>query len=187
MYLRSVPLLLLPACLTAQTAQPADTTPFHRGQWAAQFLGLTSSIGVLKFRSPTSAWVLDLDIFGGHGETLVGDTLTSLSSQASVVVRIGRRTFKPLSRSVVGHRSIGVALGFNHFVGRGGAGSNGFSVGPQVDLGATYLVVSHIGVGAYGRVGIGYSRSWFNTGFSKAHSWQLTGGTDIEFLTTIYF
>src|SRR5258705_13287062 len=49
-------LSLIPLCLAAQES------PFHGGQWAMQFGGGSSlfSLGVLKFTSPRSAWLLDL-------------------------------------------------------------------------------------------------------------------------------
>jgi len=49
-------LSLIPLCLAAQES------PFHGGQWAMQFGGNANlfSLGVLKFTSDHSAWLLDL-------------------------------------------------------------------------------------------------------------------------------
>lgn len=65
-------------CLTVQDSIPTtETTPFRRGQWAAQFSGGFSfgSLGFLKFSSPRRALVLDLRVSGSHGEQLVTDSL----------------------------------------------------------------------------------------------------------------
>src|SRR2546427_13170242 len=49
-------LSLIPLCLAAQES------PFHGGQWAMQFGGNANlfSLGVLRFTSAHSAWLLDL-------------------------------------------------------------------------------------------------------------------------------
>ncbi|HMG19514.1 MAG TPA: hypothetical protein VK573_12370, partial [Gemmatimonadales bacterium] len=57
-------LVLLPGTLIAQDSVPvSDSPPFHRGQWAVQFGGGVNlfSLGVLRFTSPKSAWLLDVD------------------------------------------------------------------------------------------------------------------------------
>ena len=56
---------LSPAVASGQGVTP-DTTPFHRGQWAAQFGAGTSfaSLGFVKFTTPTRAWVLDFHLSG---------------------------------------------------------------------------------------------------------------------------
>src|SRR5258708_14291301 len=66
-------LLVLPFSLFGQdsTAKP-NATPFHKGQWAAQFQAGTAfgSLGFITFRSPTRALVLDLRLCGSHSETM---------------------------------------------------------------------------------------------------------------------
>ena len=57
-------LVAAPLAATPLAAQGSDTTgalPFRAGQWATQFGfdGTFASAGVLRFRSPSSAWVLD--------------------------------------------------------------------------------------------------------------------------------
>src|SRR6266487_5835229 len=70
-------LVLLPVSLFGQdSTAKGNATPFHQGQWAAQFQAGTAfgSLGFIKFRSPTRALVLDLHISGSHSETVVTDS-----------------------------------------------------------------------------------------------------------------
>jgi hypothetical protein len=183
-------LLFLPGRLLAQ-----DTpTPFRAGQWAALFTGGASftSLGVLKFRSPTSALWLDLRVSGGHHEDFVSDTVTGISSQVSIDLRLGRRVYRAVADKVVAQHSLGFQVGVDHFVQAspflGTATSNGWAAGPFVELGGVYLITSHFGIGATGTASITYSRSWGESfGGTKISSWSLGGNTGIFFTATLFF
>src|SRR5881296_4176264 len=93
-------LVLLPVPALAQDSTvKRDATPFHKGQWAAQFQAGTafSSLGFIKFRSPTHALVLDVHVGGAHSEDLrtdsTGDHFGGLNSNASAQVRFGWRRY----------------------------------------------------------------------------------------------
>jgi hypothetical protein len=180
-------LLFLPGSLLAQDP------PFRAGQWAAQFTGASFvSLGAIRFRSPTRALVLDVHVSGGHGEHATNDTLDAITSNASIDVRVGRRSYRSVTEKIVAQHSLGLAVGFDHLVSTnplaGTLTSNGWSVGPFVDLGGVYLVTPHFGIGATGSVSVTYSRSLArgSTG-GKSRTWFLSGSTGILFSATLFF
>ncbi|HEY3279921.1 MAG TPA: hypothetical protein VGJ83_05360 [Gemmatimonadales bacterium] len=181
-------LLVVPVALSAQES------PFHQGQWGAQFTGglSLSSLGVIKFRSATSATVMDLRIAGVHREEFLNDTVSEVVSQFGVDMRLGRRRYRPVADKVVVLHSLGVLAGLNHSLSRAPFGgtfrSNGWQLGPFVDLGAVYLVSPHLGIGATGSATLTYSRvSSKAPAATTASAWQLGGGTSITFAATLYF
>ncbi len=113
-------LVLLPVVAFGQdSTAKANATPFHKGQWAAQFQAGTAfgSLGFIKFRSPTRALVLDLSIVGLHSEAMVTDSsgtrFGGLHSTASTQVRFGWRRYNgdgPAAK-VVSHHSFGALTG----------------------------------------------------------------------------
>ena len=191
--------LLLPALglavvspLSAQDIPP-ESLPFRRGQWAVQFVGsLGAAVGVLKFRSPSSAWVVLASVSGGHNESFDGDSLTGISSQANVSVRLGLRTHRRLGNRVVGYRTVGAQLGFEHrvqtqpFFGTGMF--NALDVGPYVDVGSTYRVTTYLGIGANAQASVRYGRSWSRSpSGQRTSSWGLNGSANIGLHGMIVF
>lgn len=179
--------LVLPGSLLAQD------TPFRAGQWAAQFTGgFFSSLGVVKFRSATRALVLDVHVGGVHQEHFVGDSLDELGSNASISVRVGRRSYWSVADRVVAQHTLGVGAGFDHSVsanpGFGSFSNNGWTAGPFGELGAAYLITPHLAVGATGTASVTYGRSSGkgSTGI-KTHTWFLGGNTGISFSLTLFF
>src|SRR5437773_10883079 len=75
-------LALLPQWLSAQES-PADTSAFRAGQWGVQFgagFGL-ANVGILRFTSPRSAWMLLLDVSGEFLNGTRTDVLGATSDQ----------------------------------------------------------------------------------------------------------
>jgi hypothetical protein len=178
---------VLPGSLLAQD------TPFRAGQWGAQFTGGSfSSLGVVKFRSATRALVLDVHVGGVHQEHFIGDSLDVLGSNASINVRVGRRSYRSVADRVVAQHTFGVAAGFDHSVstspGFGTFANNGWSAGPFAELGAAYLITPHLAVGATGGVSVTYGRNSGrgSTGV-RTHTWFLGGNTLISFSLTLFF
>src|SRR6266508_455475 len=144
-------LFVLPFSLFGQySTAKGNATPFHKGQWAAQFQAGTAfgSLGFIKFRSPTRALVLDLHISGSHSETMVTDSsgtrFGGLQSNAATQVRFGWRRYSGdgTAAKVVSHHSFGALAGFEHDVAAGPSGSsrtNRWTVGACGDVGGTYL------------------------------------------------
>ena len=169
----------------------AQDTPFHAGQWAAQFNSGFSSFGVQKFRSPTRALVLDGRVSGFHRENLVEDTLQSINSLASIDLRLGWRSYRSISDKVVALHSLGVLAGFDHSVSAapslGTSSSNGLDAGLFTDLGAVYLITPHFGIGATGTASVFYSGSWGEANAIQGRTWSLGGNTTISFTATLFF
>src|SRR6266699_4367703 len=93
-------LFVLPVSVFGQdSTAKGNATPFRKGQWAAQFQAGTafSSLGFIKFRSPTHALVLDVHVGGAHSEDLrtdsSGNHFGGLNSNASAQVRFGWRRY----------------------------------------------------------------------------------------------
>ncbi len=194
-------LVLLPVSALAQDSTARhDATPFHKGQWAAQFQAGTAfgSLGFIKFRSPTRALVLDLRIIGSHSEAMLTDSsgtrFSGLHSTASSQVRFGWRRYSgdgPAAK-LVSHYSFGALTGFEHDVGAGPSGSsrtNRWTIGAFGDVGGTYLVTSRLGIGALATATLSYengiSRSSFGT---KLHDWLIGGSAlSASLVATLYF
>jgi len=190
-----VVVLLVPGIAAAQEATRPDTTPFHAGQWAAQFgLGFNlTSLGLLKFRSPTSAWLVDAGLSGHHTETRLGSSV-AMDSRFTVGLRLGRRRYH-LARAqgrVAAFHTLGVSAGFQHFgftqpFGPAGE-SNGWNAGLFGDIGGSYLVSSNLSLGATAGLSLSYNRSKTkNPSSSPDRAWGVDGTAAVSFAATIYF
>ena len=193
-------LALFPLSLVAQDSTArAQSTPFRRGQWAAQFQAGTSfsSLGFIKFRSPTRALVLDVRLSGGHGEDLETDSsgtrFAGLQSSAFTQLRFGWRRYSGGTEDVVGHYSFGLLAGFDHSVGVSPgyeSTRNGWTAGVFADVGGTYLVTSKFGIGALAAAGLSYqsSVSTFSPPQQKSRAWFIGGSAiSASLVATIFF
>ncbi|MGH7606855.1 MAG: hypothetical protein ACREME_05915 [Gemmatimonadales bacterium] len=191
-------LLALSLCAALQDSTAADTTPFRRGQWAAQFgVGFSfASLGFMTFRSPTSAWVVDLRVSGGHNEALATDSagtrFLGLDSRAVVDVRLGIRTHRAETKKVVPFYSVGVLGGFTHvgFSSGGGSGQrDGWSAGVFADVGANYLFTPHFAIAATGTLTLRYAtETRQQTGSPRIRTWGLSGSAPgAALLLLLYF
>jgi hypothetical protein len=186
--------LLIPGIAAAQEATRPDTTPFHRGQWAAQFgVGLSfNSLGLLKFRSPTSAWLFDVVVSGHHSENGSGSSVT-VDSRATASLRVGRRRYHGAREQgrVVAFHTVGVSAAFLHNASRQSFGlsgeSNTWYAGFFGDVGGSYLVSSNLSLGATAGLNLSYSRSTFSGGSSAGRVWGIDGAAAVNFAATIYF
>jgi hypothetical protein len=158
--------MMLPASVgLAQDAPKPDTMPFHKGQWAAQFVAGTQffSAGVLHFRSPKSAWLLDGSFYYTYSTFQAdGDpSLTDTQNAGAVRLRLGLRNFKPLGNSTQFFTTFGGVVLAGGSKDRGSFAGNGWSWGAGVfgELGANYMITSHIGFGAAAGLQVTYNRS----------------------------
>ena len=194
--------LLIPLSLFSQDSTAKPSTPFRRGQWAAQFSlgsGFTS-LGFLKFRSPTRALVFDLRLGGAHRERSFEDSTGShflgLDSDAFTQLRFGWRGYRGGATKVVAHYTIGVLAGLDHNAGTGLGSStqdNTWTGGVFGDLGATYLVTPQLGLGVLGSAALSYSSGTHqvelqNGTITKSHHWQI-GGSAVaaSLVVTLFF
>jgi hypothetical protein len=178
----------------AQQPVSADSTPFRGGQWAAQFGGGASfvSLGVIRFRSPTRARVLDLTIQGSHEELMNDSAFVGLSSQANLNLRLGARRYRALSHGVVAYHTVGVTGGFAHGVTTSPGGSiklDGWNVGVFGDAGGSYLISPSFSIGANAGLGLGYrhTTSGAAPGGPQLREWLISGGVSVTFNAAIYF
>jgi hypothetical protein len=203
----SLVLLAAPVALTAQESPIADSTSFRRGQWAAQFGGGLSlaTLGVLRFTSPRSAWVFDVQLSGGHSHSTVtaptvnGDTTReSFASDARIALRVGRRFYRDARNGgpVAPFVGIGVLGGFTHSASgdySGGFESDGWTAGTFGELGGTYRVTDHLSLGAGAEVGITYGRSKARSVSpfsppSRASRWNYAvSAPNLRFIATLFF
>lgn len=192
-------LALAPVSSLAQ--EPAsDSVPFHRHQWAAQFTGGTSfaSLGFLRFTAPARAWLIDLQITGGHGHesSYHNDSLTeqSYSSRAVIDARIGRRFYQERGKSVVSFQTVGGLGGFNHACGAstlgfGSSCTNGWTAGAFGEVGAAYLITRRFSIGGAVGASFSYSRATLKSpGGFVDKEWSYQGSFDgLSFAATVYF
>ena len=195
-----VTVFLLPVSVFGQDSTvKSNATPFHKGQWAAQFQVGTafSSLGFIKFRSPTHALVLDVRVGGAHSEDLrtdsSGNHFGGLNSNASAQVRFGWRRYSGdgTAAKVVSHYSLGALAGFFHSASRfppGSQESNGWMAGAFGDFGGTYLVTSKFGIGALATASLSYQNSVSKGSGTRSRDWAIGGSAvNASLIATLYF
>ena len=129
-------------------AQNSDSALFHRGQWGAEF-NISSGFfgaGALRFTSPTHAWLADLAAAYNHFSN-AGGSGASLN-QENVSLRLGSRAYHPMGRRLYRHLTFGTSVAYTHQSSNSGASANLYAVGLFGDLGATWFVAPHLGIGA---------------------------------------
>jgi hypothetical protein len=184
--------VVAPLFLSVPLFAQDTNTPFREGQWAAQFAGGFSSIGVIKFKSPTRALVLDVSVSGEHHEEFAGDTVSTINSHAFIRVQLGRRVYRPVAERIVAQHTFGLVVAVDHNASTnpflGSTHTTQWGGGPFAELGAVYLLTPHLGIGATGTASITYSRvSGESFTGSKTHGWASTADTHIAFAATIFF
>ena len=189
---------LSPAIASGQGAT-SDTTPFHRGQWAAQFGAGTSfaSLGFLRFTAPTRAWVLDFHLSGGHTHSTVrrGDSVETEGYTSSAVVntRVGRRFYQARGTVVASFQSVGLLGGFTHAcqASRGAVSfcDNGWDAGAFGEFGGVYLVSPRLSLGGAATASFTYERSQGHDNLGNRETHWAYGGTlqGLSFTATVYF
>ncbi len=156
--------LAAPTLHSQQSA--ADSTPFHKGQWAAQFTAGFSfvSAGALYFRSPRSAWLLDASGAYSNLTTQTSDTLLpgQGGSSGGGTVRFGVRGYRPLAPSTLYFHTVGVVLlggGQRVTFGTQYVDSWVWGAGAFAELGANYMITPHISLGAAAGLRVTYNET----------------------------
>lgn len=155
--------LALPAAPAVAGAQ-AGTTPFRAGQWGAEFsatnsinlLGLDEtddlqfafpSVGFLKFRSPTAAWLVDVSAsFQSLSAEVDGEEVGD-SDGFGLGLRLGSRSYRSLSARTLGFTSFGGQASFGSIDDDGDETSTR-GLGVFGELGGAYMVTSNLSLGA---------------------------------------
>ena len=173
-------------------AQQADTTaiPFRRGQWGSQFSfdGQFVSAGFLRFRAPTAAWVVDLGLSVDR-RTVEDDVVPDERTLARdfYFLQLGHRSYRPAAARVNTYRGFGLlGSAFQEdqtFPGQEGVfEQSGGQAGAYAELGATWMVTPHLGLGAGAQLNATYrwSESRVETPFPDDDTQKTTGwGVDV--------
>jgi len=155
--LTAVVAALAPAPLLGQRP---DTSAFHRGQWGVNFnigSGFVGA-GLIHFRNPTRAFVLDL---GGSVATSTGNGQFGATNSSAATLSLGGRRYHPFGDRLFGFRTLGIEGSFSHvFLGGPSPNTqNRWSGGVFGELGAGWLVTPHLAVGGAWRLSVDYTRS----------------------------
>jgi hypothetical protein len=186
-------LCFLPGTLLGQD----DSASFHPGQWAMQFGGGSSlfNLGVLRFTSPKSAWLLDFDVTA----VLVSGKFTDISGtsdaddkSATGLLRLGRRSYHRPRGKVVAFHSVAAEFGYQYRKLDLGGGSrqviNQWSTGLYTDVGAAYRLTSSLSLGGNASVSGGYVKRKIEQplGTLKGNGFYFQG-LQVLFAVGIYF
>lgn len=143
-------LALTPAARLAGQETRPDT--FRKGQWGTDFFvgGGFSGAGVVRFRSPTRAWVFDLS----GGITSLRDSSNSQAltmTRYGLSARFGPRRYHAIAPHLYRTVTFGVSGSYNH--DKDELNTSTFRVtnlgaGLFADLGAQWMVTPHLSLGA---------------------------------------
>lgn len=189
-------LSLLPMCLAAQESS-TDTSGFHAGQWAVQFgagFGL-ANIGILKFSSPRSAWMLRFDV---NAEFRSGTSSTDFVGTSDVKDRsvtfatgLGKRFYQAPRHKVRSFQSIGLFGSYADYKQTFTSETFTFTewrAGVLGELGAGYWVTPNFSLGGSGIMTAGYSDHTTDnsTTRTETNGWFVSGVT-VQLIIGLYF
>lgn len=148
-----------------QPPATADSLPFRRGQWGAEF-GIddgTVGIGVLRFRSPRKAWLIDGAVSAGWSD--IESSFGGDDDRTSVFVglRAGPRSYRPIATGSAGYIGMGLSGGYG-WAASAGNRYRSWDAGAFGELGAIYLVTRRLSLGA--QVEIYGAFSWSHQRFA---------------------
>jgi len=189
-------LALLPQWLSAQES-PADTSAFRAGQWGVQFgagFGL-ANVGILRFTSPRSAWMLLLDVSGeflnGTRTDVLGATSDQKDHTVGIATGVGKRFYQAARHKVRSFQSIGVAGSYQDQKQSITGTTFTFTqwrAGALGELGAGYWVTQNLSLGGTANVSAGYSHRLTDGGASKVdeNGWFVSG-VNVLLVFGLYF
>lgn len=132
----------------------ADSLAFRRGQWGA-IVGLdrqVATVGVLRFRSPRTAWVANASAGAVIGTTDAGTSETETDTENSGFTgRLGLRRYRPVETRVAAYSGAGVSAGASFSEQASASGysltSRTLSAGLYGELGIQYRVTRYLALG----------------------------------------
>ncbi len=157
------PLFSLAAFLPAPplAAQVPDSVLFHPGQWGVDFrIGSGfAGAGALHFTSPTHATFLDLS--GGYNHT--SNTAAALRiSNLTGALSLGRRAYHRVDPHIYRWTTAGFTFVYNRQSSTQDTvrqTTRGVGAGVFVNVGGTWLVTPHLGLGAQWQADLTYTHN----------------------------
>lgn len=183
-------IMIAPTAALAQQSPPADSVP-HAGQWGAEAVVTPSTTGasLLRFRSPTFAWVVGADFLTSRSKSETSNPLfgsaDTKSSYTTVGARLGMRWYRGSQimrlRPVVGAG----ALGTFHSI----SDAKSWRSGLYGELGAVYFVGSHVSLGGAGELQASYTRQTQESpdGSKTTATATSVSGSLARLLVSVYF
>lgn len=169
--LRLIGLVALSSVLpifAVRAQEAADSTGFRTGQWGAEFslgsnLGSPTGVGVLRFHAARRALVLDV-----AGEVARQSGNAPLTETLSIArLRLGTRWYRPVTRQVLQSLTLGVLMSRDQRTQQHRNMLSGSSTqvrssltggGLFAELGANWMVTSHLSLGAAWQGDVLYTR-----------------------------
>lgn len=168
-------------------AQSTEPYAFHGGQWGIEFnvAGGFGGAGVLRFTGPAHAWLADLDVSYAHTRA-DGPNLSGFRG-TNGTLDLGSRSYHALGSHVQRLMTFGALFTYTRESNQG----NSFTVaggGLFADLGASWLVTPHLGIGGRWRVSAVYLHAKASNlaGVSTADNVTLSAGS-VALSGQIYF
>jgi hypothetical protein len=144
-------------------------------------------VGALRFSSPTRALLVNISTDYSH--TSGSGIAPASTSGIGVAVDLGMRGHHSFGRRVYRLTTFGVFFGYSRQTSStGNTKVETLGVGPFADLGATWLVTPHLGIGAKWRAAISYTHATASDAFTSAKADQLRISLgSIELAGQLYF
>ena len=149
-------------------AQTPDSVGFHRGQWGTEFTigsGFAAA-GILRFSTPTRAVLLDVGADYSHSSSTTGSSIIGMSSftgdDVDLTLRLGTRSYRSIGRNLYRIVTLGASANYQWEAVRQDSTRTTLHViggGVFADIGATWLVTPHLGLGARFGAAVGYSHN----------------------------
>ena len=133
-------------------AQSADSAAFHGRQWGTEFNigGGFAAAGMIRFSSPTRALIANVGTDLSHSSSTYAGNANS-GSDVGMNLRLGARAYHAVGSRVYRLTTVGLSLNYTwQQTTQGGSrfASQGIGAGVFGDIGATWLVTPHLGLGA---------------------------------------
>jgi hypothetical protein len=177
-------------------AQAPDSALFHRGQWGVDFRigGGFAGAGALHFTSPTHAILFDLSGAYRHSSyTDATPTVRATNGDGTLSLGLGSRSYHPLGAHLYRWTTLGASFLYDRQSSTTQdtvtQTSQGLGAGVFVNIGATWLVTPHLGLGAQWQVDLTYTHnSVSSTSYGSGTSDNVTVGLARVALTgQLYF
>ena len=141
--------------LRAQATADTTTAAFHQGEWGVGFILRSSvtSAGVLRFSTPTRAWVFDGSVSLDRGSVSGSNISTNQMRSAYFDGQFGPRWYRAQGGHVARYLGFGVS-GAYEYSESSTSSSHGdlWSLGAYGEAGMQYLITRYLGIGWRGTV-----------------------------------